>query len=158
MAKSAKAVPKDSWEGSSLSQADLSSKKAMGISENGNVKSWNWSNQTWDVHQQIAIFAVYFTLRLFSIAMENGPFIDGLPIKITSIIIAGFIMSGGTLLEHCSFHMLFGPLSHPFAPNLNYIQIVFLFLSWQEPRKHSATIHMNHMNVPFPTFRGASSR
>jgi hypothetical protein len=39
MAKSAKAVPKDSWEGSSLSQADLSSKKAMGISENGNVKS-----------------------------------------------------------------------------------------------------------------------
>jgi hypothetical protein len=39
MAKSAKAVPQDSWEGSSLSQADLSSKKAMGISENGNVKS-----------------------------------------------------------------------------------------------------------------------
>jgi hypothetical protein len=67
-------------------------------------------------------------------------------------------MSGGTLLEHCSFHMLFGPLSHPFAPNLNYIQIVFLFLSWQKPRKHSATIHMNHMNVPFPTFRGACSR
>jgi hypothetical protein len=39
-----------------------------------------WVNEhLWRIHT--CIYNYIYTLRLFNIAMENGPFIDGLPIK-----------------------------------------------------------------------------
>ena len=50
----------------------ISSFKQMGGPENGAV---------WPIHRQQEAAYTIITLWLFNIAMENGPFIDGLPIK-----------------------------------------------------------------------------
>ena len=67
---------------------------------------------------------------------------------IKSIVIAGFIMTKGTLPEHCSDHMFvagFFALA-PFLPQPKlYTNCIYLFVLSEIPRKHSSTIHMNHI-------------
>ena len=51
----------------------------------------NWQGR-WTFKYNIYIYVIiYFTIWLFNIAMENGPFIDGFPMK-TSIY-KGFSMA-----------------------------------------------------------------
>ena len=64
-------------------------------------------------YTHIYIYIYIYTLRLFNIAMENGPFIDGLPIK-----------NGG------SFH---GKLLNNQMVHSNYISMLFLSISGSNP-------------------------
>jgi hypothetical protein len=41
-----------------------------------------WTDYGWIVWDQLIFINLWYTLWLFNIAMENGPFIDGLPVKI----------------------------------------------------------------------------
>ena len=40
-----------------------------------------WTDYGWIVWDQLIFINLWYTLWLFNIAMENGPFIDGLPVE-----------------------------------------------------------------------------